>query len=208
MEIMRSSELTSRQFVSVDPSKCIGCGICEYACALEKDGYLTNPIRSRIKVIHLNPLLNATTTCRFCENAPCVRACTRDALKQLENGILVVDEEKCNACSWCIQACPYGGITLHPDKGVVMVCDLCGGEPKCVEFCPEEALSLVSSEEEAQKIWISALERVKSEAERLANMIKMGMWAELVSDDEERELRLQEMLEALNRREIEKRSKI
>ncbi len=92
-------ELTARRFVLVDPSKCIGCSLCEFVCALEKEGD-PNPLKSRIRVIHLNPMFNLAVTCRFCENAPCVRACPRDALKQSEKGgILLVDEDKCDGCA-------------------------------------------------------------------------------------------------------------
>jgi NAD-dependent dihydropyrimidine dehydrogenase PreA subunit len=41
---------SERKFVSVDPSKCIGCSVCEYVCALEKE-WSFNPLRSRIRVV-------------------------------------------------------------------------------------------------------------------------------------------------------------
>ena len=53
-----------------------------------------------------------------------------------------MDEDKCNGCGWCIEACDYGAITLHPDTRKVIVCDICNGEPECVQFCPEGALNL------------------------------------------------------------------
>ena len=46
-----------------------------------------------------------------------------------------------------MEACPYGAVVLNPEKETVMMCDLCDGEPQCVEWCPEEALALVTQKE-------------------------------------------------------------
>jgi len=130
------------QFVDCDPEKCVGCVVCEYACSLEKEKVF-NPVKSRIRTIRLDPLSNAAISCRICEEAPCVAACPEKALAQsIETGVITVDEDKCNGCGWCIEACEYGAITLHPSKQKAIVCDLCNGEPECVQFCPEGALSL------------------------------------------------------------------
>jgi Fe-S-cluster-containing dehydrogenase component len=115
------------------------------------------------------------------------------------NGILIVDEEKCDGCGWCIQACPYGGIMLHPDKGIVVACDLCGGDPKCVEFCPEEALELVSDDQAAEKKWIETIERIPSEVQKLTCLIKKREWASIFAEAEERARRLTGKLEEINR---------
>ncbi len=130
------------QFVNCDPSKCVGCVICEYACSLEKEKVF-NPVKSRIRAIRLDVLSNMAITCRSCKDAPCVAACPEDALVQsTETGVVTVDEDKCNGCGWCIEACEYGAITVHPSGQRVIVCDLCDGEPECVKFCPEGALNL------------------------------------------------------------------
>jgi len=103
-------------------------------------------------------------SCRLCEDAPCVAACPRDALKQSETtGIIMVDEDKCNGCGWCIEACDYGAIMLHPDKKVVFVCDTCNGSPKCVEWCPEKALDFITKDVLAQKSRISAVKKLFQE---------------------------------------------
>ena len=191
----------TRRFVSVNPSKCIGCSLCEFVCALEKEGD-PNPLKSRIRVIHLNPMLNLAVTCRFCENAPCIRACPRDAIKQSERGgILLIDENRCDGCVLCVQACPYGGMMLHPEKGVVMACDLCDGEPKCIEYCPEEALELVSDDEYFNKALISTIEKLPKEIERLSNVIKSRNWTEIFAEAEERARRLEEKLKNLKTKE-------
>jgi carbon-monoxide dehydrogenase iron sulfur subunit len=195
---MSSTKFSQRRFVTVDPAKCTGCGICEYACSQEK-GDAWSPLRSRIRVVRIKPLINFSMACRFCDDAKCVTACAKKALKQSENtGILMVDEKKCEGCDWCVQACPHGGITLHPDKRTAVACDLCGGEPQCVEFCPEEALVIVNSDEEAEKLSNQAIEKLPAEAERLACLVKNKTWKPLIEDAEERSLRITKKLEALN----------
>jgi len=194
------SEISSRRFVSADPNKCSGCGLCEYVCSLEKNGF-PNPAFSRIRVIRLSPLLNAAMTCRFCNDPPCVTACSREALRQSEKGnLIIVDEEKCNGCGWCIQACPYGGLIMDREKNVVAVCDLCEGEPKCVDFCPEEALELASDDEAVDKAWASAIENLPKELERLSNLIRKRELSEIFVSAEERVKKLESKLEELPRK--------
>jgi Fe-S-cluster-containing hydrogenase component 2 len=203
MEMPFMAKAVSRKFVAVDPAKCTGCSLCEYVCVLEKNEPLWNPLRSRIRVIRLTPAFNLALTCRFCENAPCVRACPRKALTQSEEGFILVDEAKCDRCGWCIQACPYGGISLHPDKTSVLVCDLCKDKPEgpqCVEFCPEEALEIVTEDETVTKKWVAAMEKVPANIEKLTNLVKRREWAFLFEEAEERARRLSEKLEAINKK--------
>jgi len=102
-----------------------------------------NPVKSRIRAVRLDTISNIAMTCRTCEEAPCVAACPKDAITQsTEDKTITVDEEKCNGCGWCIQACKYGAITLHPSTRKALVCDTCDGKPVCVQWCPESALSL------------------------------------------------------------------
>jgi TPP-dependent indolepyruvate ferredoxin oxidoreductase alpha subunit len=130
------------QFVNCEPEKCVGCLVCEYACSMEKENVF-NPLKSRIRALRLDPLSNAAIACRACKDAPCVAACPENALTQsVETGVVMVDEDKCNGCGWCIEACEYGAITLHPNNQKVIVCDMCDGEPECVLWCPEGALGL------------------------------------------------------------------
>jgi Fe-S-cluster-containing hydrogenase component 2 len=197
----QSAKSKARKFISVDPSKCTGCGICEYVCTVEKCG-TWNPLASRIRVIRLTPLLNATMTCRFCKDAPCVKACTEKALSQSEtNGVLIVDENKCDACDWCIQACPHGGINIDPNKRIVIACDLCDGEPKCIESCPEDALQLVEDDRAAERLWTQAIQKIPSEIERLTDVVKKRKWATVFTEAEERAKRTTGKLEAISKRE-------
>jgi carbon-monoxide dehydrogenase iron sulfur subunit len=205
---MPASKFPSRKFVSVDPSKCTGCGICEYACTLEKEENTLNPIRSRIRVVRMTPMFNFALACRSCEDAKCVTACPEKALSQSENtGILMIKEKKCKGCDWCIQACPHGGITINSDTGVAAACDLCGGDAKCVEFCPEEALELVCTDEEADTRFNEALEKLPAEIENLTNTVKNKDWNPLLAEAEERSMRVNEKLEALSKKANDKKQK-
>jgi TPP-dependent indolepyruvate ferredoxin oxidoreductase alpha subunit len=133
---------TVNQFVYCNPKKCNGCVVCEYACSMEKEETF-NPVKSRIRAVRLDTISNIAMTCRTCIDAPCVAACPNDALTQsAEDKTIVVDENRCKGCGWCIQACEYGAITLHPSTKKAIVCDMCNGEPVCVQWCPESALSL------------------------------------------------------------------
>jgi carbon-monoxide dehydrogenase iron sulfur subunit len=148
------------KFVSGDPSKCVGCCVCEYVCSMEHEKTF-NPTKSRIRVIRLNAFVNLAIACRLCEDPRCVAACPREALSQSEEtGVIVVDEEMCNGCAWCVEACDYGSIQLHSESKVAFVCNLCDGEPKCVEWCPEEALDFTTKEVLAQKSRISAVKKL------------------------------------------------
>ena len=89
---------------------------------------------------------------------------------------------------------------IHPDTGKAVACDLCDGEPKCVEFCPEEALELVSTDDEADKKFNDALEKLPAEIERLANIAKNKEWNTLLADAEERAMKVNEKLEALKKK--------
>jgi carbon-monoxide dehydrogenase iron sulfur subunit len=150
-------------FVSVVLDKCVGCRVCEYVCSMEKSKVF-NPTRSRIRVTRIYPHTNASLTCRLCEDPPCVAACPRKALRQSEeNGVILVNDELCNGCGWCIEACDFGSISLDPQKKVVRMCDLCAareGGPACVEWCKEEALELTTKDVLSQKARIDAIQKL------------------------------------------------
>ncbi len=170
-----SAKNPQRKFVSVDPSKCTGCGLCELACSQEKN--TRNPLYSRIRVVNLTPMLNYAIACRICKEPPCLEACAEKAIKKDEkSGLLLIDEAKCKGCDWCVQACEYGGISIQGDTGIASVCDLCGGTPQCIEFCPEQALELVDSDEAAKKRSDDALKKLAQQCTQLAASAKNLDW--------------------------------
>jgi len=144
--------MVQRKFIVCDPEKCTGCGICELVCSAEKEkGF--NPLLSRIRTVRVKPFINMSIACRLCEDPKCVKSCPRKALRIDEKtGIIVVDEDECDGCCWCIQACEFGAITLHMQKKNVFACDLCGLDPKCIYYCPKEALELMTPEEVGQRM--------------------------------------------------------
>ena len=138
------------KFIFCDPDKCLGCLICEFACSAAK-GKSTDPLLSRIRVVNFEPVGSMAIACVLCKDTPCVRVCPRKALKQEEKtGVVLVDEDKCNGCCWCFEACPFGAIAFNPQKKVVMICDYCDGDPACVKYCPfDGALTLSRIDEVA-----------------------------------------------------------
>jgi len=173
MAAVPKAEAAKWKMVSCDPEKCTGCTVCEYICSLTKENAFSSQ-KSRIRTMRLHPLINISIACRLCTPAPCVTACPRDALTQSEQtGVIMVDDDKCDGCSWCIEACDYGAITLHPEKKVVRICDLCEKEkdgPRCVKWCPEEALDFVTKEVLSQKARIAVTKKLFKEAMEAAGV--------------------------------------
>jgi len=200
-----SAKKQPRKFISVDPGKCIGCGVCEYACTVEKGEGNWNPIRSRIRVVRMAPVFNFALSCRACEDAKCVKACPEKAISQSqETSLLIIDETKCKGCDWCVQACDHGGITIHADTGKAIACNLCEGQPKCKEACPEEALDIVESDEEADKRFNDSLAKLPVQTEQLMTIVKNKDWKPLLATAEKRSEKISSKLEALNKSAREK----
>ncbi|RLC89796.1 MAG: hypothetical protein DRI37_03115 [Chloroflexi bacterium] len=142
------------QYIACDPEKCIGCQLCEMACSYTKTGEF-NVYRSRIRTVRAEEILITAVACRTCEDAPCVTACTRDALRQDPlTGIIRIDPDRCDGCAWCVEACDFGAISINPETKLAEICDLCENEedgPQCVKWCPKEALELTTPDQRAQR---------------------------------------------------------
>ncbi len=135
-------------YVACDSAACTGCRLCEFACALAKEGAYDLDL-ARIHVSRPTATLSVAVACRLCSDAPCVRACPRSALKvSPDDGVIEVTAALCTGCGWCIEACDFGAISLDRKSKCVVICDLCRdpGEPAGVRGCPTEALSLTSVE--------------------------------------------------------------
>lgn len=146
---------TSRYaYIACDATKCIGCQLCEYICSYTKTGEY-NSYRSRIRTVRVDEILITAVACRTCEDAPCVIACTRDALTQdPETGLISVNAERCDGCAWCIEACDFGAISINPATKMAEMCDQCQDKedgPQCVIWCPKDALELTTPDQRAQK---------------------------------------------------------
>ena len=84
-------------------------------------------------------------------------ACPAGAIHRDDNyGIVYINQFECVGCRNCVLACPWSMPRFDEDLGMVVKCDLCGGEPECVRVCPTNATKMFS-EEEAVKIISSML---------------------------------------------------
>ena len=90
--------------------------------------------------------LMASDVCKHCTNAACLDVCPTGSLFRTEFGTVVVQEDICNGCGYCIPACPYGVIDQRKDDGRAWKCTLCydrlgvGMEPACAKACPTDSI--------------------------------------------------------------------
>ena len=133
-------ELTGRRIVA-DADKCCGCRVCEMVCSLRTAGVF-DPNRSAIHRNTLVPDLRfSLTICPQCPTMPCAQVCLVHAISRDEvAGAVVVDPDLCNLCGACVEACPLEQIVIVDER--VLKCDLCGGDPLCVRWCPRGVLSV------------------------------------------------------------------
>jgi len=131
----------------IDVSRCIDCRACLVACSVENNVPMNH---TRIWVHDLGvqgeyPNLEHSFVpynCMHCENPPCIDVCVSGATyKDPENGLVLVDQDACIGCGFCVEACPYGARYLDESRGVVDKCTGCvqrveaGGVPACVATC-------------------------------------------------------------------------
>jgi len=155
----------------IDLDTCVGCHACAVSCKEWNNGgeagtlpdydkYGTNPDGVWLNRVHsyetesqgCSRTVNLPRSCLHCEDALCVTVCpTGASYKRAEDGIVLVDPEKCIGCKLCAWACPYGARELDEEQGVMRKCTLCVDriydqtlpeaerEPACVASCPARA---------------------------------------------------------------------
>jgi formate dehydrogenase iron-sulfur subunit len=157
-----------------DTSVCIGCKACEVACKewnlIPEDGLVwtgesydntsalgANTWRHVAFIEQEKPLkisdggdgfrwLMASDVCKHCTHAACLDVCPTGALFRTEFGTVVVQEDVCNGCGYCVPACPFGVLDRRQDDGRVWKCTLCydrtkdGLEPACAKACPTDSI--------------------------------------------------------------------
>jgi molybdopterin-containing oxidoreductase family iron-sulfur binding subunit len=154
----------------IDLTRCIGCDACTVACKQENgtpaDVFFARVLNVEagtypdVKRVYL-PLL-----CNHCENPACLKACPNKAIFRRDDGIVLIDQDRCKGTGACVSACPYGNVILTEkdnwylpedepyEKDFVKPrikenkarkCTLCahrvdeGLEPACVVACPTTA---------------------------------------------------------------------
>ncbi|WP_438872565.1 4Fe-4S dicluster domain-containing protein [Paractinoplanes pyxinae] len=90
--------------------------------------------------------LMMSNVCKHCTHAGCLDVCPTGALFRTEFGTVVVQDDICNGCGYCISGCPYGVIDRRDDDGRAWKCTLCydrigdGLMPACATACPTESI--------------------------------------------------------------------
>ncbi|MCP5151435.1 MAG: 4Fe-4S dicluster domain-containing protein [Chromatiales bacterium] len=155
----------------IDLDLCVGCNACAVACKQWNTSGTTGPLTdlapygrdpsgvwfNRIRHYESGDYPQSKTvhfpmSCLHCEDAWCVTVCPTGATyKRPEDGIVLVDQDKCMGCNYCAWACPYGARELDPVDGTMKKCTLCidriydqrlpesEREPACVLTCPTRA---------------------------------------------------------------------
>lgn len=93
----------------IDLSKCVGCDYCVFACQATND--TTDDMRWNIRIEDRTPtgeVFHLTRPCLHCHHAPCVHVCPVGATFNRDDGLVVMDYDKCIGCRYCQTACPYG----------------------------------------------------------------------------------------------------
>jgi formate dehydrogenase iron-sulfur subunit len=90
--------------------------------------------------------LMASDVCKHCTDAACLEVCPTGSLFRTEFGTVVVQEDICNGCGYCVSACPFGVIDRREDDGRAWKCTLCydrlkdDGTPACAQACPTQSI--------------------------------------------------------------------
>ncbi len=114
--------------------------------------------------------------CLHCdpEEAPCVKACPKNAIYVVADGVLAIDYDKCDGCGECAEACPVNAIVLKAGKA--FKCDLCLSlfeEPQCILAGLAE---IRYSEAERKEIWDALGWAFYEEGDYVVNLPPLRLW--------------------------------
>lgn len=140
------------KIVYVERDRCIACLSCQQACQIHQASKGNGDHASIFVNVDMDRRLIFTGTCLHCETARCMEVCPIDALtRDAATGAVVVDKDLCFGCGMCVDACPHGNMRLDDASFKAVKCDLCNGNPICVQVCMAEALHFGNIEQLAQK---------------------------------------------------------
>lgn len=127
--------------VYVELDRCMACFSCIQACQFQQAdrnmGWSPNIFIS----VDMERRRIYAGTCLQCETALCMEVCPVNAIQRdPETSAVIVDNETCLGCGMCVSACPFGYMHLDDFLRKATKCDLCGGNPKCVQMCMAKAL--------------------------------------------------------------------
>ena len=165
-----------------DTTVCIGCKACEVACKewnlIPQDGqdFLgwsydnTGELNGETAGLDAEPLrwLMSSDVCKHCTHAACLDVCPTGSLFRTEFGTVVVQQDICNGCGYCVPACPFGVVELSLADGRAHKCTLCydrlkdGLEPACAKSCPTDSIQFGELDELRER----AAHRVEQRHER------------------------------------------
>jgi len=133
----------ANKMLHVTPRQCTACRNCEMACAFSH-AVEGRPGTARIRAFpdpQGRPGMNAVVVCLQCDDAACLKACPARALwRNLATGAIYHVPDRCIHCASCVAACPFGNMRWDERISSPTKCDLCGGDPACVRFCPTGAI--------------------------------------------------------------------
>jgi Fe-S-cluster-containing dehydrogenase component len=135
----------------VDTTRCIGCGACVRACAVENnvpDTFFRTWVEryeiNKNETVRVDSPDGAKESfkqdnfksdivkgffvpkiCNHCYNSACTQVCPVGASYHSPDGVVLIDKEHCIGCGYCVQACPYGCRYIDHDKGTADKCTLC-----------------------------------------------------------------------------------
>ena len=179
-----------------DSTLCIGCKACEVACKewneLPADGYdwsgksydnttqLSGNTWRHVAFVEqfdgrssedTGRWLMESDVCKHCTHAACLDVCPTGAIIRSEFGTVVVQQDVCNGCGYCVSACPFGVIGQKPDDGRVGKCTMCYDRlkndetPACAKACPTESIQFGKLDELRER----AQERLASVKDRFTD---------------------------------------
>jgi formate dehydrogenase iron-sulfur subunit len=168
VEALGYDDAPPRMGFFTDTSVCIGCKACEVACkewnevpadglnflatSYDNTGGLSADTWRHVAFIEKPKAdggmawLMSSDVCKHCTSAACLEVCPTGALFRTEFSTVVVQQDICNGCGYCVSACPFGVIDQRKDDGRVWKCTLCydrlkGSQtPACAQACPTESI--------------------------------------------------------------------